>query len=274
MPELLSLSTLEHLYTARDFSGLRTWALLVHREEEIPEAGLYAALALAELGEPAHAVRELQTLARTHGGTRLAEAATVTVADVYMDDLPRLAVTHYQQYLVQHPEGRYRERVTRQIARGLARDGHFAAAAQTLTDAGISVPDALQEPVETGVKWRQPVGAAVLSALIPGAGQLYAGSPKEALAAVVVNGVLAAGVVTTIQRRNWGAVGAIGFFGVGFYAGNIYGGADAAVRYNRALRDALVRSMEAQGFGPPAPLLPEVGWAAAGAGPNSELSGP
>ena len=91
--------------------------------------------------------------------------------------------------------------------------------------------------------------------MVPGAGQLYARQPQEALSALTVNALFATGMILAARDRQWTALGVAGLFGGGFYFGKIFGAADAAIRHNRALRDDVVRSLDP--LAPPPPSLPE-----------------
>ena len=70
---------------------------------------------------------------------------------------------------------------------------------------------------------KKPWLAGVLSAVIPGAGQLYTGRYLDALISFIVTGALIAGTVVFAlpQNRSVGGAIALGSLGLGFYAGGI-----------------------------------------------------
>lgn len=87
---------------------------------------------------------------------------------------------------------------------------------------------------------RSPALAGALSAVAPGAGQLYAGAPKDGLSALLVNGALIGGAVALARSDRPGAAALTGVIGLSFYAGNIQAAVSAARRHNqRAERAAL-----------------------------------
>ncbi len=87
------------------------------------------------------------------------------------------------------------------------------------------------EPLPT----RDPRLAGAFSAVVPGAGQLWVGEPRDALTAFLINGLLIGATVELTRRRNWVAAGGTGLAAAGFYAGNIFSAVNAAQRRNRRL---------------------------------------
>lgn len=72
-----------------------------------------------------------------------------------------------------------------------------------------------------------------LLGLIPGLGYAYSGEFANAGRSLILNSLFIFGMVNTAERENWGAFAAISFFEITWYSGSIYGGIDAAHRYNR-----------------------------------------
>ncbi len=72
-----------------------------------------------------------------------------------------------------------------------------------------------------------------LLGLIPGLGYAYSGEYANAARSLLLNALCMWGLVEFIEEEQWGGVAIVGFAEVTFYSGSIYGGADAAVRYNR-----------------------------------------
>ncbi len=83
-----------------------------------------------------------------------------------------------------------------------------------------------------------------LLGLVPGLGYAYSGEYANALRSLILNTLCIWGVVEFAEREQWGGVAVVGFAGVTFYSGSIYGGADAAARYNRRRLDACTRAIE------------------------------
>ena len=69
--------------------------------------------------------------------------------------------------------------------------------------------------------------------LIPGFGYFYSGEYASGLRAILLNGLFIYGMIDTADKDEWGAFAVISFFEFTWYGGSIYGGIDAAYRYNR-----------------------------------------
>jgi tetratricopeptide (TPR) repeat protein len=90
---------------------------------------------------------------------------------------------------------------------------------------------------------KSPVLAGVMSAVIPGSGYFYAEHFGDGFMALLVNGLAIAGAVTAIYQENYAVAGIVGGIGLPFYLGNIYGSANAARKWNLAVRNELRRRM-------------------------------
>jgi len=98
--------------------------------------------------------------------------------------------------------------------------------------------------------------AGTLSAILPGAGQAYAGRPRNALVSFVINGVLIAGAVALFARGNEGAGILVSFIEGGWYMGGIRSAAqDARDEYRQELDEQLQRLALTHDF--PLRLKPE-----------------
>ncbi len=86
----------------------------------------------------------------------------------------------------------------------------------------------------------QPWLAGSLSAVIPGLGYLYAHRTGTALASFIINSLIFWTGQEAIEHESYGLAATIGFFGIGWYAGNIKGSVDAAKKYNYTVRNRYV----------------------------------
>lgn len=86
---------------------------------------------------------------------------------------------------------------------------------------------------------KSPTLAASLSAILPGSGQIYAGRKKDGLMSFLVNGLFIAGTVAAVNNENYALAAIVGGVGLPFYIGNIYGGANAAKKWNLSLSKQL-----------------------------------
>jgi TolA-binding protein len=91
---------------------------------------------------------------------------------------------------------------------------------------------------------RSPVAAALLSAVLPGAGHVYAGAYKDGLLAFLVNAALIGGAYEAFDKRVYVAGGLVSAIGAGFYSGNIYGAINSAYHANEERLEAILRPLE------------------------------
>jgi outer membrane protein assembly factor BamD (BamD/ComL family)/TM2 domain-containing membrane protein YozV len=83
---------------------------------------------------------------------------------------------------------------------------------------------------------KSPFLAGAMSAVIPGSGQIYSGHYGDGITAFILNGLFIAGTVVAIEQENCAVAGIVGVIGLPFYAGNIYGAANAATKWNLGVR--------------------------------------
>lgn len=93
---------------------------------------------------------------------------------------------------------------------------------------------------------KSPVLAGVLSAAIPGSGQLYIGRRGDAWLAFMLNGLFVAGIVEALNQDRPAVAGILGLFEAGWYAGNIYGAVNGAHKYNLHQARRFIQEMEDQ----------------------------
>lgn len=86
---------------------------------------------------------------------------------------------------------------------------------------------------------KSEVLAAVLSALVPGSGYMYAAHYGDGVTAFAINGLWIAGAVTGIRAEYYAVAGVLAGVGLPFYLGNIYGSANAAKKWNLKVKGEL-----------------------------------
>jgi TolA-binding protein/TM2 domain-containing membrane protein YozV len=84
-----------------------------------------------------------------------------------------------------------------------------------------------------GITIKSPALAGGLSAVIPGAGQLYINRPGDALVSFLLNGAFIWATVEAFQHDNNVTGGILLFFESGWYLGNIYNAVSGTHKYNR-----------------------------------------
>ncbi|MBM4333874.1 MAG: tetratricopeptide repeat protein [Deltaproteobacteria bacterium] len=80
---------------------------------------------------------------------------------------------------------------------------------------------------------KSPVTAGVLSAVLPGAGQVYTERYGEAVIAFLLNGAFIWGMVASFADENYVVGGILTFFELGWYSANIVNAVNSARKYNR-----------------------------------------
>jgi hypothetical protein len=114
----------------------------------------------------------------------------------------------------------------------------FARVAQGL-DRALLAPVQAAEARYRAAPRKRPAAAGLLSAVIPGLGQAYAGSWSGAAVALALTGTLAVATVELARHDLPWAAGATGLMGSVFYVGNVMNAVDLAERVNeRATRPA------------------------------------
>lgn len=92
--------------------------------------------------------------------------------------------------------------------------------------------------------FKNPLVAGILSALVPGSGKIYTGQISEGLTALLLNGLF--GFLSYNSFKNDHNVRGYIFAGAGifFYAGNVYGSAISANRYNQKAEQEYFESIK------------------------------
>ena len=93
---------------------------------------------------------------------------------------------------------------------------------------------------------KSPLLAGVLSATLPGSGQLYIGRQGDALLAFVLNGLFVVGIIEALDHDQVAIAGVLSLFEMGWYAGGIYGAVNGAYKRNRHRAKTFIRELEEQ----------------------------
>jgi tetratricopeptide (TPR) repeat protein len=159
-----------------------------------------------------------------------AKTAFQTLASVYpsSDYAPRAMVADAMLALDQENAGASRQGLERLVA---SYPGY-------LTSNGA--PDALKLLDQyQNLPRKSEALAGFMSAVIPGSGYFYAERYLDGITAFLINGLAIAGTVTAIYQENYAVAAIVGGIGLPFYFGNIYGSANAAKKWNVAVRKDL-----------------------------------
>jgi TolA-binding protein len=145
------------------------------------------------------------------------------------------------------PEGPYAGRARIELALSLAEEGQWAKAQAALSRVSPSGPlleRRLAVLREGEAKAVSPVAAGVLSGVVPGAGQVYCGRPRDGALALLLNGLFIWATVEAGLRGNAGLAAGLGLVESAWYGGTIYGAVNCAYRHERADAERAREQME------------------------------
>lgn len=100
---------------------------------------------------------------------------------------------------------------------------------------------------------KSPLLAGLMSSVLPGAGQVYAGRKKDAVFSFLLNGLFTWGAVESFNRNIYAAGAILSFFEFGWYTGNIYNAVSDTHKYNRKIQNDFLNdnlSMKMRGIIP------------------------
>lgn len=169
------------------------------------------------------------------------------------------AVYYLQSAVGEKAEPDLRKYAARRIAGEQLRAGQTAQARAALgqSPADETVALAALQAYERE-RDKSPILGGVLG-LIPGLGYVYSGEYANALRSLILNGLFAGAMLYSGVEEQWGAFAVISFFEITWYSGSIYGGVDAAHRYNRARQAQCLESVQGRAaFAPDFKQLPIV----------------
>lgn len=155
-----------------------------------------------------------------------------------------VASFHWRSALDASPGPDEKTWTARRLSGAFLRDGDPEAAAEALSLSSRDESEALDaiRRYRQGRDRRPLVGG--LLGLIPGLGYTYSGEYANAGRSLILNALFIWAMTYSAQEDQWGAFAVAGFFEVTWYSGSIYGGVDAAHRYNERRREDCARAIE------------------------------
>jgi hypothetical protein len=182
-------------------------------------------IALIRLEDRTYALADLRTL-HTPG-------ADVVLAWAYITDHDHQAA---DAVLARVPEPR---RAALQALAVLPDEDRFAAAARSLDPRALELGRRYH-----AARVKSPALAGVLSAVLPGSGQLYAGSLPAAAVTFLLNGLFIGATVELARDKQYVTAAAAGTAASVFYLGGIINAADLARRRNRIAQQPYADELE------------------------------
>jgi len=99
--------------------------------------------------------------------------------------------------------------------------------------------------VKKNIGYKSPELAGVMSAILPGSGQLYNERYKDGVCSFILNALFIWGAYKAFDDENYALGGILTIFEVGWYTGNIYTAVNGAHKYNRKIdEDIFKKSLE------------------------------
>ena len=165
-------------------------------------------------------------------------------------DFPAAAF-HFDSLRLQADGDPMRDFAARGAAAAHLREGDAAAARRALEQApGGAGPAREALDRYAAGRGKKPWVGGVLG-LVPGLGYVYSGEYANAARSLILNGLFIWGMAEAAEEDLWGVFAVVTFGELTWYSGSIYGGVDAAHRYNARRLDAAVSDV--RGAARPAP---------------------
>ena len=212
-------------------------------------------------GRLASAIQAYQLLIDTYPTSPLMQRARSNIAQCQLlDGKKEVAIRSLQQFLSEYPHSDLAPRAQFMIATVQMEEKNWEEASKTWEQISVKYPntrfaeasDRLTRMVRSSklMPKRSPTFSGLLSAVIPGLGQVYSGRFLDGLQSLTVVGTISAGTAYYINQEQYDVAIPVGLLGLFFYAGNVYGGVRAAKTFNSSqegkfldgLRDEIFKS--------------------------------
>ena len=165
----------------------------------------------------------------------------------------RLAIDVLREFITSHKNNSCADAAKIMLGVCCLRLGNTHSAVETLGDVSSNTryKQRIQALIEESVVYesipqKNPWLAAGLSAVVPGAGQLYIHRPRDAMLSFLLNGALIVAAIAAFDRDEIVTGSLISFVEVGWYFGNIYNATSGAQKYNRRKKENFFYNLELQ----------------------------
>ncbi len=233
------------LYQKQDFyralSEYERFLFLFPNDPRVPEAELQIGRCYRQDGKPKKAFRRLLKLYNRKRAEPVGREALLEMVSI-REEQQRYPEAIYlaKRFVEQYPDDPEIDTVYLRLAWLQIDIGTYEEALATLVriqpkskhyQRARSLRQALQQPPDTREK--SPKVAGALSAVLPGAGHLYAGRPGQAASSFLLNALFIAGAVLAFKHDSPVLGGILIFFELGWYQGGIRSAAQAAREENQ-----------------------------------------
>ena len=230
----------DYLNAAHEY---RRYLFLFPEEENGDFVQFRLAASYQNAGRLASAIQAYQLLIDTYPASPLMQRARSNIAQCQLlDGKKEVAIRSLQQFLSEHPHSDLAPRAQFMIATVQMEDKDWEKASKTWEQISAKYPntrfaeasDQLTRMVRSRklMPKRSPALSGLLSAVIPGLGQAYSNRFLDGLQSLTVVGTIGAGAAYYINQERYEVAIPVGLLGLFFYAGNVYGGVQAAKTFN------------------------------------------
>ncbi len=138
----------------------------------------------------------------------------------------------------EHPQSALRRESRKLLAASYLEQGLWDNAAEVVRQMQTPLAKDLSARILEGkdLPQKSPSLAGTLSAIVPGAGQLYTGRTQDAIMSFMLNGLFIWGSIEAFSHDKTATGIILLFFETGWYFGNIYSATNSAYKYNEKSR--------------------------------------
>ena len=235
----------DYLNAAHEY---RRYLFLFPKEENSDFVQFRLAASYQNAGRLASAIQAYQHLIDNYPHSPLMQRAQSNIAQCQLlEGNKEVAIRSLQRFLSTYPESDLAPRAQFMIATVQMEGKDWEKASKTWEKIAVKYPDTrfaeasnrLIRMVRSSklMPQRSPTFSGLLSAVIPGLGQAYSGRFLDGLQSLTVIGTIGAGTAYYINREQYEVAIPVGLLGLFFYAGNVYGGVQAAKTFNSRQED-------------------------------------
>lgn len=237
------------LLTEKEYSlaaiEFRRFAMENEQPAEKAAAYLYSGYAYLQANKTASADEMLDRAENADQASQYAVEWTLLNAEsARLAKDPDTAMYYYDVLAADTDQAAFQTFARRRAAAIHLASGDLSAARQNLAHSAMdeTLSKEALENYSQGKDKKPFVGG--LLGLIPGAGYWYSGETANGFRSLILNALFIYGMIDTAQDDQWGAFAIITFFEITWYSGSIYGGIDAAHRYNKNRLDSALQVIE------------------------------
>lgn len=198
------------------------------------------------------AIERFRAISRDLPDDEAGKKAAFMIGEVYYQKREySRAADVFSTFAENHPQGAEADAARVKVGWTDLRQGKWSEAAEEMrklpADSVFSaqtasfIEDAQLYP---GIRKKSPGVAGMLSAIVPGAGQLYINRPGDAAISFLLNGAFIWATTESFHKGNNATGGILLFFETGWYLGNIYNAVSGAHKYNRASEQQYMNKLQ------------------------------